>query len=395
MQKLKAFLILSLLYTSSAFSDFPSLLGEGISSIGGIHYSDKKLNCVIPIQSEVIAELGGGQLEISAKTYNSVNEFEKEISTKIKSDRGFNLGFFEPGVKRELPLASLSGKIEKSTEKLSKYTQKTSITIIDISISKIFHEKSLLEYRFNPTILAYLKKHPSQFYEKCGDTFVSGVQPGILVNARLFCELNSSQHLESDLSNLKRGIDANFNNPEFSFGGGAHSSKDLTSFFKVYESELKKYCTLDFNSLGGRGSISNDIETFASSAISFVSTSTISDAYALGISTASYLDAILDEEVQEIANQLDYEFISHAKQQVGAIQDNIELSYLKIIQIENDNDLEDSEKEARIADFKKSIYQDERKILSLSRLKRVSSIPSTLIDRFSKGMCSNQEKKGN
>ena len=255
-------------------------IGQGFNTLAGIAGSDELTKSCVTFDPQSLSTLAGAEgsnLKVSLSFVGSTSE----MFSKLNSNAELGLG-----IKRADFTAAASANVTGLRER----TLKSENSYALVEVSKIFQNRSLSNYKINTDVLTYFKteKDPNGFFQKCGDSFVSGVTLGAQVFALIECENQTSQDKDAN-DQLLKGSTGVF---------GLSAQGESKSVFEKIVTESNSKCGIFIEARGGKGSIATSVKEFNDSMLNYVVQSEIKDSVPINISTTPY-SQILDREFND------------------------------------------------------------------------------------------------
>lgn len=284
-------------------------LGQGYNSLGGTSASGDKSYCVERPALTSIGNSTGEELSIYVDTISS----QQEINLAVTSSQAFGASGKATNV--------FSSSIDYKDVRKVNSMYKSSYSYVFVHVKKTFAPESMTDFRVTTESLNYFKDRPSEFFGKCGDRFVSGVQKGAEVIAILRCETRSQEQKES----IDRSVKAEAGYKGLSASGSVQAIMDSV------QSSAENKCVVSVAAQGGSGSYdAKTTDGLTTSAINYVTSATPSTASAIEFQTMTYAailnadfsHSVLDKVDLELKSQK--EFIGGKKSQIDGLLGTID-----------------------------------------------------------------------
>jgi len=259
-------------------------MGQGFNSIGGAAYSEDLSYCVERTPTTTLGQSSGADLTIYVDSVSS----QQEVDLAVSSSQRFGAG----GSQSNLFSASADYKDNRKINStyLSKYSY------VFIRIKEAFAPEVMSEFRVSQESLTYFTAKPSEFFGKCGDRFVSGVQKGAEVIAFLRCEVDSQTQKEE----IDRSVKAQAGYK------GLTASGSVDNIIDSVRNSTNNKCVVVVAAQGGVGSYDvNSSESLVSSAIGYVTRSTPATASPLEFQTMPYSSILNLDFANSVINKVD------------------------------------------------------------------------------------------
>jgi hypothetical protein len=266
--------------------------------------------CVENLSRSTFGDTAGEKISIFVDSITSTESMTKNLSGTIDFSAGFSPlsdGKSE-GKKVNILTVGIKGN------KISKYdlTYNNKYIYVFVEVRKEFQTEILSNFNFTNSNLEFFNQEPQQFYNRCGDRFVSGVKKGSEVVAVLRCETSSIE----EKTTLDQYIKGNAGYKGFTADG------EVKNLLSTVKSATNNKCQMLVSATGGAGNYDlKDSDAFVASAIGYVGSSTPATARAIDFVTTSYY-TILNLGLKNLLDQVDLklssqrEFVSRKRQNI-------------------------------------------------------------------------------
>jgi len=215
-----------------------------------------------------------------------IESLSKSLSNGLNysNDIGANLG----SGKNPIQNASFfQFDMSKKRDISSKY--KNNYVYVTVRARKNFTSESMTEHLVNEEIPRFFENRERDFFNRCGDRFVSGILKGAEVVAIMSCE-TSSVEVKNKITN-----EVNLKGGYIGFGASVLVQELLD---KVKQQTSQK-CVIEVSAFGGKGVIdTSSSDQFIKSSLNYVASASLDSAIPLEFETIPY-SAILNKEFQE------------------------------------------------------------------------------------------------
>ena len=277
----------------SASSELNIRMGQGFTSIGGLEFSQDMAYCVDTAALNTFGTSSGETLSIYIDNISSAETLTSNLSGSVDLSVGFSQ--IPEGKSDAQKVNLLSASIHGNSKFQHDMTYNSKYTYVFVQVRKTFQTEILSSFSMPIKNTEFFLSRPGDFYNKCGDRFVSGVKKGSEVVAVLRCETQT----EDEKNTIDKFIKSNAGYKGFSANG------EVTNLINTVKNETQNRCQMLISAAGGSSNYEiKDSNEFIASAIKYVSSSTPSTAKPIDFVTTSY-DAIISSDLNSVLEKVD------------------------------------------------------------------------------------------
>jgi hypothetical protein len=248
--------------------------GSGVNSAVGISAMSMAVCVSGDEKLTSIGNQNGEEVKIQIDTINSQEEFTKIVNRDSK----LMITYAKKQGKEKLTswLSNVgNASSETSYKSLKEYRLKRNAQYAFVQAEKKFLARNMDRSKINPVVLNYTHE---EFWNNCGDSFISSVESGARAIGLLECESTSIEN-KAHIETLLKGSVGVFNS-----SGSVQFSQIVD---QIEKGELGK-CRILVEKKGGSGNISLKPGKFAESLIQYVENATPEMAKPISVGTSLY-----------------------------------------------------------------------------------------------------------
>ncbi|MBC7661823.1 MAG: hypothetical protein H7249_19175 [Chitinophagaceae bacterium] len=261
----------------SEISDLPLSqvrLGQGFNSLGGLKHSQTLSDCAATGPLRTFANNSSDSITIYVDNLESESEFLNTITKNQSADLKY-----APLGAGASKLGGLSASIEGHKTDLQSIHYNEKFNSVYIEIRRTFGIETLADFDVAPKAMRYFNENPSEFYGKCGDSFVSGYRKGAEVVGVLQCQAKSVE----DKKRIDSVVKANAGYK------GVSAQGEISSLIETVQKSSNQECRLTFSAQGGHTStLQSGADKFLMNAFAYINDASDDTAKPLEFVTNSY-----------------------------------------------------------------------------------------------------------
>ena len=267
-------------------------MGQGYNSLGGTSYSEDLSYCV---ESAPLSSMGATSGE-SLTLYLTSATSEVTLQEALTRSLALGLGYTSPAdtaknaaVGKEEVSNALSAHLDLSQKREVSSIYKSKAVYVVLRARKNFVAESMTKYAISDDTINFFTDRPQEFYNRCGDRFVSGVIKGAEVTAVLECQTDSSEAKNK----LTKEVNAK--------GGyiGISASASAQEVIEKVRQQTSERCKMQFMASGGSGNIDpSNSDQFVRTAVSYITSATPGSGVPVEFESMPY-EAILSTKLRD------------------------------------------------------------------------------------------------
>jgi len=211
-------------------------IGKGVNTLTGILPNYDMAFCV---KRASMGYTGGTGANSTVEVYWLKDQ--NELSRIVESDFSLEVGI-NASIKKNL----IGATYNSTTKNIAEFRLESTHSYALMTASRIFASNTMSDFDVDPKIIDIYSKHPEDWFDSCGDEFISSLISGIVAYGLIDCEATSVTDKEKNEKVIQAGVNS----------WSIHANVKDTKSLEEMQKNVSGACHIWYYHLGGNGTLS-------------------------------------------------------------------------------------------------------------------------------------------